>query len=118
MTTYIWPEEGGGGGISPAQHKSLRDLIHFIDDGPADGFVSGAVKETSYAGALVIEEIWWTSAAKTQRIVDLAVSYTGSLPTTEVWRMYGLDGVTVLVTLTDVITYSGALEVERTRTWV
>ena len=107
-----------GGGISPTQHKSLRDLIHFIDDGPADGFASGSFKQTFYSGALIASEIWWESAALIRRIVDLDITYTGSLPTTEVWRMYDADGVTVLVTLTDVVTYSGALEQTRTRTWV
>jgi hypothetical protein len=55
---------------------------------------------------------------KTQKIVQLDVTYTGSLPTTEVWQMFDTDGITVLVTLTDVITYNGSLEITRTRTWV
>lgn len=104
--------------LNAASHKALRDLIHFIDDGPADGFPSGAFKQTFYSGALIVDEVWWADNSATQRIVDLSITYTGALPTTEVWRMYASDGVTVLVTLTDAITYSGALETERTRTWV
>jgi hypothetical protein len=114
MTTYIWPE----GGITEAAHKALRDLIHFIDDGPADGFASGAYKQTFYSGALVTDEIWWSDNTLTQKIVDLSIAYVGSLPSVEVWRMYDADGVTVSVTLTDSITYAGALETARTRTWV
>ena len=107
-----------GSGISAAQHKALRDLIHFIDDGPADGFPSGAVRDTTYSGAFPAVVDWWEDATKTQRIVDLTITYTGAFPTTEQWRMYDTDGVTVLVTLTDAITYSGAFETTRTRTWV
>jgi hypothetical protein len=99
-------------------HAALRQLIHFLDDGPGAGFASGAYKEIQYSGALITQEIWWEDNTKTQKIVQLDVTYTGSLPTTEVWQMYDTDGVTVLVTLTDVITYNGSLETTRTRTWV
>ena len=116
----VWTDitAGAGGGITPAQHKALRDLIHFIDDGPADGFASGSYKETTYNGVFPTVIDWWEDVTKTQRIVDLTITYTGAFPTTEVWRMYDTDGVTVLVTLTDTITYNGALEATRTRTWV
>jgi hypothetical protein len=104
--------------VNAVNHKALRDLIHFIDDGPADGFLSGAYKQTFYDGALITQEIWWEDNTLTQKIVQLDVTYTGSLPTTEVWQMFDTDGVTVLVTLTDAITYNGALETTRTRTWI
>ena len=107
-----------GGGISAAQHKALRDLIHFIDDGPADGFASGAYKETTYSGILPTTQIWYEDSGKTQKIVELTVTYTGILPTTEVWKMYDADGVTLLLTVTDAITYTGVFETTRTRTWV
>ena len=108
--------------LNDINHKALLHLIHFLDDGPGDGFASGSYKETLYgttggAAALISEEIWWTTSGKTQRIVDLTVTYTGALPTTEVWRMYDSSG-TLAVTLTDAITYSGAFETTRTRTWV
>jgi hypothetical protein len=105
-----------GGGISEAQHRALRDLIHFIDDGPACGFATGAFKETLPAGApFPTSIIWWESNAKTEKIVELAVTYTGAFPTTEIWSMYDTDGTTVLCTVTDTIAYSGAFEVSRTR---
>lgn len=107
-----------GGGITASQHKALRDLIHFIDDGPADGFVSGAVHDTTYSGAFPVTEVWYEDSGRTQKIVQLDVTYAASLPVTEVWRMYDQDGVTVLVTLTDSITYTGIFESTRTRTWV
>lgn len=100
-------------------HKSLYDLIHFIDDGPADGFASGAYKETLPAASpFPTSFIWWTSAAKTQKLVELALTLNANkTPATEVWKMYDAAGALAL-TLTDTITYSGVFETSRTRTWV
>jgi len=106
-----------GGGISPAQHKALYDLIHFIDDGPADGFASGAYKETTYAGIFPQTEIWYNeSGVSKKKILEKIVTWTGIVPTTIVWKMYDASE-TLLVTLTDSITYSGIFEQSRTRTW-
>jgi len=106
-----------GGGITPTQHKALRDLIHFIDDGPADGFTSGAYKETLPLGnPFPTSEIWWESSAKLKKIVSLDTTWTSSKITQEVWKIYDAAG-SVLITLTDAITYSGMFEATRTRTW-
>jgi hypothetical protein len=108
-----------GSGISEAQHKALRHLIHFIDEGPAGGFASGAFKETLPDGdPFPTSMIWWTSSGKTDKIVELTITYSGAFPSTEVWKMYDTDGSTVLVTVTDAITYTGAFEATRTRTIV
>jgi hypothetical protein len=108
-----------GSGISVATHKALRDLIHFIDGGPADGFVSGAFKETLPAGnPFPTSEIWWESASKAEKIVELTITRNANqTPATEEWKMYDTDGSTVLVTLTDTIAYSGVFETTRTRAW-
>lgn len=108
----------GVSGLTEAQHKALRQLIHFINDGPAEGFASGAVKTTAYSGAFPTSEIWYESAAKTQPIVKKTNTYIGAFPITEEWKMYDTDGSTVLVTVTDSIIYTGAFETERTRTIV
>lgn len=108
----------GAGGITLSQHKLLRQLIHFIDEGPTDGFASGSYKELTYSGALVTSVIWYTDNTKVDKIVELTITHTGAFPTTEVWKMYDTDGSTVLLTLTDSITYSGAFEQNRTRTYV
>lgn len=101
------------------EHNALRQLIHFIDDGPTDGFASGAFKETSYSsGVFPSSMVWYEDATKAKKIVQLVVLYTGVVPTTETWTIYDTDGVTPLVTLTDSITYSGVFEQTRTRTWV
>jgi hypothetical protein len=96
-------------------HKALRQLIHFIEDGPAEGFASGAYKETTPSGPFPTSEIWWESSSKLKKIVEHTVTWTGVNPTTEVWKMYDTDGSTVLVTVTDTISYSGIFEASRTR---
>ena len=108
---------GAGGGISEAQHKALRQLIHFIDDGPACGFASGAYKETLPAAAVFpTSEIWWESAGKLKKIVSLDTTWSSAKITAEVWKVYDTDGSTVLCTVTDAISYSGVFETSRTRT--
>jgi hypothetical protein len=106
----------GGDFLGREEHKTLRHLIHFIDDGPAGGFTSGAYREILPAGAVFPTSFtWYESSAKVKKIVELTVTYTGGFPTTEVWEMYDDDGTTVLVTVTDTISYSGAFETDRTR---
>lgn len=107
-----------GGGISAEQHKTLRQLIHFLDDGPGEGFASGAYHEILPSGdPFPTSETWWESAAKLKRIVDLTITRNANkTPATEAWRMYDTDGSTVLATVTDTIAYSGVFETSRTRT--
>jgi len=105
----------GTGGLTPTAHRLLRQLIHFIDDGPAEGFASGAYKETTYSGIKATAEVWWESGSKLKKIVSLDTTWTGIKKTTEVWKVYDTDGSTVLATVTDTITYSGLKETSRTR---
>jgi hypothetical protein len=106
-----------GTGLSESAHKTLRHLIHFIDDGPAGGFASGAYKETlPSASVFPTSEIWWESSSKLKKIVELTTTWAGSKITAEEWKMYDTDGSTVLVTVTDAISYSGVFETTRTRT--
>jgi len=105
-----------GTGISETTHKTLRQLIHFIDDGPAEGFATGAYKETTPTGPFPALEVWWESAAKLKKIVQLATTWTGVNITQEQWKVYDVDGSTVLATVTDSISYSGVFETSRTRT--
>ena len=60
--------------------------------------------------------IWWESAAKLKKIVERTVTWTGAFPTTDAWKVYAADGSTVLATVSDAISYSGAFETTRTRT--
>lgn len=113
------PSEDVTGMVSTIGHRTLRQLIHFIDDGPACGFASGAYKEILPAkSAFPTSVIWWESSAKLEKIVEKTISYAlgNTKPTPIVWQMYDTDGSTVLCTVSDAVTYDGAFEVSRTRT--
>lgn len=104
----------GGGGITEDTHKTLRQLIHFIDNGPAEGFTSGAYRETT--GTVFPTAIIWYDKAGVgkKKIVEKLMTWTGTNPTTIVWKMYDATE-TLLVTVTDTISYSGNFETSRTR---
>ncbi len=109
---------GGGGGLTPTQHQTLRQLIHFIDEGPGDGFASGAFKEVLPTGSPFPTSItWYLDVAKTKKLVEKFVTYNAQhFPTNIHWNMYDTDGVTIIHTVIDAITYSSAFESTRTRT--
>lgn len=107
----------GTGGLTEDAHRTLRQLIHFIDDGPAEGFTSGAYKETlPSASPFPTSIIWWESSSKLKKIVERTITWTGATPTTDQWEIYDTDGSTVLGTVSDAISYSGVFETTRTRT--
>jgi hypothetical protein len=104
----------GSGGLSESAHKVLRQLIHFIDNGPAEGFTSGAYREitgTVFPTAI----IWYDQAgAGKKKIVEKLISWTGAFPSTITWKVYD-SSETLLATVTDTITYSGPFETSRLR---
>jgi len=105
----------GSGGLTENGHKILRQLIHFLDDGPAEGFASGAYREvtgTVFPTAI----IWYDDNTKAKKIVERTLTWTGVNLTTDVWKVYDTDGSTVLATVSDAISYSGVFETNRTRT--
>ena len=98
-----------------AQAANIRFLERFIN-GPAEGWPSGVYREMT-GGVFPTALTWWTTSGKTTKIVQ--ATYTrDSLKraTSVVWVMYAANGTTVLATITDAITYSGAFETSRTRT--
>lgn len=107
------------GTLTSSQHAPIRQLIHFIDDGPAEGFASGAFKET-HNSFFPTASIWYTDSSKADKIVEKTInrsapSGSNLKPNPITWKMYDVDGSTVLVTVQDDITYSGIKEVSRTR---
>jgi len=106
-----------GSGLTAGQHETLLQLIHFIDEGPAEGFASGATKTISGGTNAFPTTVTWRRADAT-KLVEQVVTWTGSKPTTVQWKIYAADGSTVLATVTDAITYSGVFETGRTRTIV
>jgi len=101
-----------GSGLSPAQHAAILQLIHFIDEGPAEGFATGATKTTT-GTVFPTEELW--KRADNTALVRKSITWTGATPTSVVWRIYAADGTTVLATITDTISYTGPFESSRAR---
>lgn len=102
----------GGGGISAAQHKVLRQLIHLAEHGgPWDAFSTAPYWEPkSGSGPWDYGYTWWESSSKTNKIVEKTINRDSSIrPTTIVWVVYDTDGSTALVTATDTYAYSGSL---------
>lgn len=112
----------GGSGLTESEHKILRHGIHFIDDGPAEGFASGAFREIlPVADPFPTSIIWYDDATKAKKIVEKTITRSGGgatnvSPTPIVWKIYAVNGTTVLSTISDAITYSGVFETVRTRT--
>jgi hypothetical protein len=109
----------GSSGITATEHKTLRQLIHLAEEGgPFEGFASLAYQETlPAANPFPTSIIWWTSSAKTAKIVEEAVTYNANKTiNTDQWKVYDVDGTTVLATVTDTMAYTGVFETSRTRT--
>lgn len=116
LDNYI--SSGGSGGISASQHETLRQLIHFVDEGPGDGFASGAYKEVlPIANPFPTSMIWYLDSSKNKKLVEKLLSYNSNgFPTTITWNMYDADGVSILHTVVDTISYVNGFETTRTRT--
>jgi hypothetical protein len=109
--------QGGGGGITPTEHETLRQLIHFIDEGPGDGFASGAIKVVLPTGnPFPVYSVWYLDNTMTLKLVEKFITYNAShFPVTIHWNMYDYDGITIVHTVIDTITYSGPFESTRVR---
>jgi hypothetical protein len=103
----------GGAGLTANQHRNLLQLIHFIDEGPAEGFVTGATKTVT--GTVFPTSVIWRRA-DTTKLVEQTITWSGIVPTTIEWKMYDTNGTTVLATVSDAVSYSGPFETGRTRT--
>ena len=111
----IWTPVSGANALTASSHGALRQLIHFIDNGPAEGFASGAYRVMT--GSVFPTAITWydSSGINKNKIVEKLITWTGANPTTITWKMYDATG-NLLTTLTDTITYSGPFETSRIRT--
>lgn len=116
-STGIFNPRTSGDGITETEHRVLRQLIHFISEGPAEGFASGAYREQLPSGNIFPTSVtWYTDSGKTDKIVERLVTWSGVNVTQDKWKIYDTDGSTVLWTITDAISYSGIVETVRTRT--
>lgn len=110
-----------GGGMTPTQHETLRQLIHLADGvgGPMTGFASGAYREILPTDDPFPTSItWWNSSAKTKKIVEKNLSYDSNKRITVTdWKVYDENGV-LLASITDVFDYNGSSPFESSRTRV
>lgn len=116
----VYDPRTGGGGITDAVHKVLRQLIHLADEGgPFEGFATGAFYQVlPVADPFPTSFIWWTSVLMTEKIVEETLVYNANKTiAVDTWKVYAVGGA-LLVTVTDTITYSGVFEVSRVRTIV
>jgi hypothetical protein len=113
---------GASSGISAEEHRVLRQLIHFINEGPAEGFTSGAYKQVVGSKIFPTAIIWWTAPDMQYKIVEKIIVRHGSgtkvKPNPIFWKIYDTDGTTVLWTVMDEIQWSGVFEISRVRTIV
>jgi hypothetical protein len=120
--SLINPEQiqggGTGGGITPAQHETLRQIIHFIQSGPGDGFASGAYEEILPSGSIFpTSVIWYVDSSKAQKIFEKLITWDGVVPSVITYNMYATDGITIIHSATDTISYVNVIfETSRTRT--
>lgn len=100
-------------------HQTLRQLIHFVDNGPGDGFASGAVRVTAPDGSPFPTSVtWYLDSSLTTKLVEKLITYNSNqVPITIVWNMYDTDGVSIIHTVTDTFTYTNnVFESNRNRT--
>jgi hypothetical protein len=95
--------------------SNARLLEKFISS-PAEGWPSGIYREVT-GGVFPSALTWWTSSAKTTKVVEAVYTRNGAQQATTVqWKMYASNGTTVLSTITDTIVYTNGAESSRTRT--
>jgi hypothetical protein len=78
-------------------------------------FPSGSINDSGPI-PFVTASIWYTDATRTKKIMDETITYNPNMTVSQsVERVYDSDGVTVLVTTTETVTYSGVFETSRKR---
>jgi hypothetical protein len=110
---------GAGPGIGAGTHAQLRQLIHLADDeGPFEGFVSGAYREQTPAADPFPTFIgWYTNVTKAFIIMTETIGYNANKTiATDTWRAYDAAS-SFIFGATDTITYSGIFEISRVRTY-
>jgi hypothetical protein len=108
----------GGSGITADEHQKLLQLIHFIDNGPTQGFASNAVRVTSPSGSpFPTHIVWYLDNTLTTKLVEKIIIYNANqVPTTITWNMYDATGFVIAHTVVDTFTYvNNVFEASRTR---
>jgi len=99
--------------LTSGTHRNLPQLIHLAENGPYEGFATGATLDIG-PQPFPTASIW--KAAAGQKIVEkFWTRNNNKTPSTIQWKVYAEDGTTLLATVTDTITYQGTFETSRTR---
>lgn len=97
-------------------HAGLLDIIHFLADGPGDGWPSGIFCQEQYSGLLLTRSTWYTNSAMTTPIVQRTYTYNGLQIATDTMTLYNAAGAAVRV-CQDTYSYTGIQRTGRTRTF-
>lgn len=111
--------DGYGGGITAEQHQELRQLIHFIDNGPGIGFGTEMLRTTTPAGSPFPTNItWFNDLTGMYKIVEKIITYnTNKTVASELWNMYDSTGTNIVQTVVDTFFYTNnVFESSRVRT--
>ena len=88
------------GGFSESQHRAVDQLVHRLaENSYTEPTLDGFGRPTAITT--------WTSPAKTTKIRECIVTYTGGLPTQVVENQYDASG-TLVETVTETIAYAGS----------
>lgn len=96
-------------------HEILTQLVHFVNEGgPFEG-INNSVRDTEPV-AFPTYQTWYTDSSRTKKVVEKTITRdVYQIPTAVQWKVYDVDGATILATATDTITYDGVFETSRTR---
>jgi hypothetical protein len=99
-----------------ASHAAIRQLIHLADGGGGPYETFGTTYCDTGPQPFPTSSIWYADVGRTKKITEQIVSYNANKTFSTVqWKVYAPDGITLLATATDTITYSGIFETSRTR---
>lgn len=103
--------------LTTFDHKHIRHMIHYLEGGPP----SGAFYEIAGSTLFPTNKTWYTNSAKTHKIFEKLIERsippaTNIAPTPIEYKLYSIDGSTVIAHLKDDIVYSGVFSINRTRT--
>jgi hypothetical protein len=99
--------DGYSSGITDVDHARLRQLIHLADeDGPFEEFASGAYREFLPNNLFPTSMTWYENDSKSKKIVEKIIfRNSNNMPSTITWNVYNTNGVTIIHTVRDTITY-------------
>ena len=117
VTSHVLGELVSSTAGQVGSHQSLLDVIHFLPEGPGDGWASGSYQVLAMNGPLLASDTWYTDSSQSKKIVATAYTYSGPLCVQAKLTLYATDGVTLVRTVTDVFSYAGPSRTGSTRTW-